>query len=316
MWGRVLQGVLSHQSEHSCRPQRASDREAVAGDPQNQTDFAMGKKGSTSLTSAAAVQKLAEELKTQTSPEIILQGLKLLARGLYDERTGYNIALWFLRAGGLPTLIRHLRASPMAAPTAGSDITPSALSKEAATALGELLRTERAIMAEFKAATHVIMPLIDALRDAPLNHSRGMAFNLLGVLAIGKPGHRLAMGEAGVVGLLVTLYIESAELLEEMCSFASMAARMTHMLLEAGMAAALDLAQAILARETVRTFTAIVLLIVRHPCLYPFGPSLTNHRACKTSSCRGSPVCILVVGAMVEVFASHGAALIDTGWLD
>jgi hypothetical protein len=247
-------------------------RMLLAGKLQRQTSFAMGKRAPTSLTSAPAVQRLTEELQTQASPKIILQGLKALSKGLSDEQTGCNVALWFLRAGGLPTLIRHLRACPSPGTTTESGVTPSALSGAAASALVELLPARDALTAELEAATDVTMPLIDALRDAPTVQSRTLAFNVLVVVAMCQPGQCRAIGEAGVVGLLATLYLESGDLLSDSGEFATLASNMVHMLLESGVAAATDLRQAILAPETDRVFTALNLLLVRQPCFCGFRP--------------------------------------------
>jgi hypothetical protein len=277
---------LSHLLEVSCPAERLIGGRLlqVTRDIKKLT---MGKGGSATLTSAAAVQRLVQELQTQTSAKIILKGLNALSKGLSDGRRGQNVALWLLRTGGLAPLIRHLRGSPMSAPTADSDITPSAVSKGASTALLALLGPDPAVMEELQAATDVIEPLIDALRDAPLVLSRKTAFSVLGLIAIGQPAQRRAMGEAGVVGLLVTLYSDSGDVLDSR-AFATMAAEMVFTLLESGVAAAHDLTQAILAREPARTFAAIVLLSVRHSCLYCFTLSPTYQTACKTSSC---PIC-------------------------
>jgi hypothetical protein len=56
-----------------------------------------------------AVQELADDLLIESkSPKIILKRLRALATGLEPEATRAYLALAFLRAGGLPTLVYHL----------------------------------------------------------------------------------------------------------------------------------------------------------------------------------------------------------------
>jgi hypothetical protein len=60
----------------------------------------------------AAVLKLADSLRTETLPDIILEQLTTLDTFLEDDVMGPKLALVFLHAGGLPTLIQHLQGSP------------------------------------------------------------------------------------------------------------------------------------------------------------------------------------------------------------
>jgi hypothetical protein len=235
----------------------------VAGGLQHQTNLAMGKRGPASLSSAG-IQRLAEELQTEPSPKMILQGLKALKEGLADKWWGHDVALWFLRAGGLPTLIRHLRASPMSAPTSQPHVAPSAISEAAASAF-IALRRHAAIAAECLGGTDVVRTLVDAARDAPFRVSRAAAFHALLELAIDEPAHGSALGEAGLVVLLVTHYIEFGDLPSIPTDFPRLVAQVAHVLLESGVAAAHDLKREILAPDVARTITALVLLLVRHP---------------------------------------------------
>jgi hypothetical protein len=212
--------------------------------------------------------------------------------------------LWFLRAGGLTTLFRHVRASPMSDPTSQPPVKPLAIAKAATDAF--LALPKDAISAECQEATYAIAPLVDAARDAPLPLSRAAAFSVLLELAglpDGQPMHRLAMGEAGLVGVLVTHYIEFG--LDTSRDFAMLVAQLVHKLLESGVAAAQDLKREILAPEIVRTITALVFLLVRLSNLF----LNSKHSACKTSSNLSSSACGRSCAYFTALFCSRW-----TGW--
>jgi hypothetical protein len=219
----------------------------------------MGKQGRTnSVSKEAAVQRLVEELRTQTSPKAILSCLDMLNNGLTDKRTGEKVFLTFMRAGGPPILIRH-----MGKPTTSTlaDAMRARIPIEAARAFGALLLTSsNDLMAELQVATGVVTPLVDVLRDAPMP-SRLAAASGLSAIAEVQPAHRKAMAEAGVLGLLLTLtidvgYKQPAE------DLALVLARLACMLIESGPVAARDIKGAIRAPDTVRCFAALVLLQV------------------------------------------------------
>ncbi len=90
----------------------------------------------------ATFQKLAEDLRLETSPQTIFNCLKALKKGLSDPHTAGHRARIFLRAGGLPPLIRHLMGTPTSSQTQDSRIDPSDISDEAARALSQLLGPE------------------------------------------------------------------------------------------------------------------------------------------------------------------------------
>jgi hypothetical protein len=57
------------------------------------------------------INRLTEDLRTESLPEVILDRLKVLKLALKDESEGDKTVRWFLRAGGLPTIIRLLRGT-------------------------------------------------------------------------------------------------------------------------------------------------------------------------------------------------------------
>jgi hypothetical protein len=221
----------------------------------------------------AFVQKLAEDLCTKRSPNAILRCLKTLSAGLNEQARADHVVAVFMRAGGLPTLIRHLGASASSYPTADPDIV-AWVPVEAAQALAALLRCQDVIKAELRAATGVIAPLIGVLRgghDGSRRLSCSVACNALLVLADFQPAHCKGMAEAGVMGLLLALYSGIGDSASPGFAkeSAMLAARLARLLMEAGTVGAHDLERAIRAPDPVQCFGALLLLQVRQFCLCP-----------------------------------------------
>jgi hypothetical protein len=221
----------------------------------------MGKKERTRwVTGEAAVQRLAEDLRTKTSPKAILKCLKELSKGLEDPLTGDNAANVFLRAGGLPTLIGHLGGN--APPLRTTDpLNSPYIPLEVAKALATLMGSENVLLGELRLATGVITPLIATLRDGPNVLSRSVAANALLGLVASQPETRKDMAEGGVTGLLLQLCIDVREL-PPGPEVAKGLAALARTLLESEPLAARDLEQAIRAQETVQSFGALLLLEV------------------------------------------------------
>jgi hypothetical protein len=225
----------------------------------------MGTRSSFSLSpDEAGVQRLAEDLRTETSAIAILSRLEALIKGLTDKQMADKVARAFMRAGGLPILICHLRGSATSPSAHGPHINPLP-PKEAGLALLALLRSQNAIKPELQAATDVIMPLIDVVRGGILP-SRFCALNALLVLAIAHPGHLKAIAEAGGMRLLLDLYVDLGDqpssVLAAVVPSSELAARLGQRLLESGPVAPRELEQAIRSPHTVQTFSALVLFQV------------------------------------------------------
>jgi hypothetical protein len=233
----------------------------------------------------AVVQKLAEDLRTETSPAAIVGCIKALCKRLDDEARADYVALVFIRAGGLPALIRHLGGFATSAPTADPEAT-ARVRQEAAEALRALMggTQDMEIMAELRAARGVIAPLLDVLRGPQDSNmpevfiSCSVACDTLLALAVADRVHREAMVDGGVIGLLLALCADvwNARGTEFCEQKGEMAALLTRILIESGTAAARDLERAIRAPDPVQCFGALLLLQVRQPCLCPIGP-LSNY---------------------------------------
>ncbi len=211
----------------------------------------------------AGVKRLAKDLRTKTSARAILKRLEALTKALEDQQMADKVALAFMRAGGLPTLIRHLKGSAPSAPTSDPRLAllrPS----EAGLTLLALLRCQNAMMAELQAVTGVITPLIEVLSDR-VSLNRCVALSTLLVLAMAQPGHLKAMAEEGLMRLLLEFYIELGDLpptLKEIMQSIVLTAKLAQRLLESGPVAARELEQTIRSAQTVQTFGALVLLQV------------------------------------------------------
>lgn len=171
-----------------------------------------------------ALQRMVEDLRTETSERAILEKLKALMARLYASDEPVQNFLQALQAGGLPTLIRHLRgtATSGAAPDQGStsrDIVELAaeggapdqastscdIAELAAEALGVL----HLIRSQFRLdpTTSDIPPLLDALlRGSPSFLARCVAANELLTFTKAQPTECRAIMEGGGIGLLLRLY--------------------------------------------------------------------------------------------------------------
>jgi hypothetical protein len=222
-------------------------------------------------------QRLAEKLRTATSAEALFDHLGVALSVFSNEVAGDETTLAFLRAGGLPTLIRHLGApaAPLRSPHA--DVTPAdisvAISEVAGAALRALFHRSDAVTAELGAATGVIPALADALRDAPSVISRSVAAEALCVLAKAQPVRCKQMAEAGVMGLLLSLHRdiwESDADASEATELWPPIVGLANMLLGTQPLATHQLGDAIRAVDSKESFTALIVLQVCHMRLPPF----------------------------------------------
>jgi hypothetical protein len=208
-----------------------------------------------------ALKSLARDLRTETTPTIILERLKALNSALDDPHTPDKDALVFLRAGGLPSLICHLTG------TATSDALPNpcgtlcgrtALAGEAVTKL--LLSS--AVMAELSSATDVVQSLIDVLRNTPSLLARTLAAHALLLIANGQPAHRGPMAQAGIVSLVLDLYVafNAQELLPTGLMEAPL--DLAQVLVCSETSAVEDLGRGIRASDTIPCFGALLILRV------------------------------------------------------
>jgi hypothetical protein len=150
-------------------------------------------------------QKLAEDLRTETSPAVILERLKSLVNHLTLEKSAGKMALALLRADGSRTIVRLLRGTPTENGTPDRSAMSCAISDLAGHAYFRW-RMEDAVDIELSGATYLIPSLFDALRDAPTMLGRSVAIQVLAGLTTGRPQACQAMVEAGVVKHLVAFY--------------------------------------------------------------------------------------------------------------
>jgi hypothetical protein len=250
------------------------------------------KRGHTKTSSAcdeATVHKLADDLRTDSSAKTILERLKVLSVAVEDPRRAAELALVFLRAGGLPTLIHLLdppatspltsdadvtpsalpdgtpSAIPDCTPCATPDVGPSAIPDEAARALNALLDSDD-IKAQLRLATGVVAPLAAAFRNASLL-TRYTAVRALKFLAEAQPAQCKPMLEAGMMGLLLAFYIDVGNSLEH-TDLLLPVVDLTILLVNSDSEAARQLKRAILGEHLALTFAALVLLQVwnSRPC--------------------------------------------------
>jgi hypothetical protein len=219
-----------------------------------------------STNEEATFQKLAEDLRQETSPQVIFSCLKALREELDDPHTAGHRTHIFLQAGGLLPLIRHLMGttSTTSSQAHASPIDPSDLSHEAARTLSWVLGQGETAL-ELRVAKGLLPPLIDALRGAPAMPARTTAAFGLAMLAEAQPGERRAMVEAGVLDLVFALYDDLAEeawLTNTECQAANLVCE----LMRDKVVRARELERAIRGAGPVGKFSALVLLQISNGC--------------------------------------------------
>lgn len=209
-----------------------------------------------------AVEGLAEVLRTFTMEKPLGDLLRTLVAILQVSDEGARV---FLRAGGLPTLIRHLRG----AATSDSDqaVASPDVADWAAEALSALRNTRSKVRLGLSMSD--IPPLVDALRDAPTLGSRCEAVDLLLVLAKAQPSECTAIVEAGVFGLVLTLHAMLSDYTgqaRDVNDDLRQVVKLARQLLCSGAGAANELRLAMLAPHPADCFTALVLAQVHKSC--------------------------------------------------
>ncbi len=216
-------------------------------------------------TLVVRINKIAEDLRTTTSPKVAMERLEALIT-TFDEFSTDNGPSVFLLAGGAPAIIRLLRGTATLDATSDADLDgiSSAISGQAAEVLSELLLTASPQTAELVATTSQIPPLLHALRDAPNDVGRAAAGRTLLMLADARPASCRAMAEAGAVGAVVAAYVGTLPVAWEM-GFAEAALELGRRLVRSEPAAARDLVSAIHASESIPVFGALLFLQVWSP---------------------------------------------------
>jgi hypothetical protein len=213
----------------------------------------------------AAVQKLADDLRTETLPDTILKHLKALGLHMEDEVMGPDLALVFLHAGGLPTLIQHLGGSLTPTGTTDADATASAIPIAAAVAFCRVSQQDYGTaLAELQSIPGVITTLTALFRDATLE-ARYAAVAALQRLATASPTECEGMVEGGVVELVLKYSLDVGPMPDNTALLAP-ATQVACMLLREVSDAARRLEQAIRSPEPVQAFAALVLFQVCHSC--------------------------------------------------
>jgi hypothetical protein len=143
-------------------------------------------------------QKLAEKLQWGPLPSGILQPLGAIYEGLSGPDMPDKRDLVFIQAGGLVPVVRSLMGTAPTHSAPDPDISPSVISEAAAAAVTALFRQQKVVMPEIRVAKGILLPLIDAIRDAPHMMGRCAAQLALGLLAQAQPKKCKAMVKAGV----------------------------------------------------------------------------------------------------------------------
>jgi hypothetical protein len=207
------------------------------------------------------LKSLAKDLRTETSPSTILKHLKALNIALSDPQTSDPDALVFLRAGGLPALIRHLTGNAASGGTHTSDTTLSARIAYAGETLKHVLLSN-AVMAELASDTGVVPSLIGVLRSTPSPVAQSAAAQGLMLIAHGQAAHRGVMAEAGVVGMVLDLYVTFVAAQSLPWALMEPPLDLARLLVCSQMGGVEDLARGIQSLERTRCFGALVVLQV------------------------------------------------------
>jgi hypothetical protein len=121
-------------------------------------------------------------------------------------------------------------------------------------------------MAELASAEGIVLPLLDAFRQAPDALGRCATAQILALLARDQPAYCTAMADGGVMGLLLKLYMELDN--SDMATLEP-ALELAGELLRTGTAAVRDLGRAIRGQDAYKSFAAMLILQV--------GPSFLRH---------------------------------------
>jgi hypothetical protein len=219
-------------------------------------------------------ETLAEDLRTESSALAILQHLKGLVSGVDDPRGGASRAEMFLRTGGLPAVLPHLRGTLAEDGTRDKSELSCEISQMAGESLLSLLGHADGANAELWTISNIVAPLLDAMRDAPAIYARTAAGRLLFVLAELQPAECGAMVAGGLLGLVLSLYDDIWNLpgggwdLEFAQDLGIPVADLVCTLVREGTDAAKELRLAILSGKARDGFVALVLLQVCHSCSF------------------------------------------------
>ncbi len=205
------------------------------------------------------IVKLAKDLSTETSRRSVLKALDLLSERLDDPESRDSVALTFVGAGGLPTLIHHFCGTSPSSPTADPDATQGSVSERAATVLNELLDRKCDMHAVLQAETGLTSPLINMLRAGTLQ-SRCTAADMLRHLSMATAAS--TMTEAGVIRLGLSLYIEVQDSSQASLLSAPVAA-LALLLATSDDGACSELIDLIKAPDIVQAFAATLMVKVR-----------------------------------------------------
>jgi hypothetical protein len=199
---------------------------------------------------------------------------------LNNDTAGDTWTLQIIEAAFLPKIICLHRAGPASDAATTTDRTRSATSQQAGE-VPDMLVIGSTPLPQVLNAPGVVPSMIGALRDRPDFIGRFAAAHVLTIVGEGRPAQRRAMAEAGVIGLLLELFIEVGNKfwdIEETESGWNLA----RMLLILEPIAARDLRQAMCGPRVDLAFKALVFLQVRHSC------SLTQSLGSAISLCKSS----------------------------
>ncbi len=169
---------------------------------------------------------------------------------------------WTVHVGEAGICLR--RADPASDAPTTTDSTRSGISGQAGDGPSTLVIGDAPI-AQLLNAAGVLPSVIDALRDAPNFTARFSAAHVLAIFAEARPAQRRAIAEAGVMGLLLELFIEAGNMFLDLGKTAP-GWNLARVLLSKEPVAVRDLRRAISGPRVDVTFKALVFLQVRHSC--------------------------------------------------
>jgi hypothetical protein len=209
------------------------------------------------------LESLAKDLRTETSLTTITKRLKVLKIALSDPQTSDNDAVVFVRAGGLPAVIRHLGGLAPSGATCGSDVTFSARAALAGDTMTKLLLS-KAVMADFSSQTDVVPLLIGVLRNTSSFMARSQAAQGLMLIADSQPAWCRGMAEEGIVGLVLDVYVtfRAQPLSTAASAFVEPSLELAHILVCSERAALEDLGRGIQTLKKTKCFGALLILKV------------------------------------------------------
>ncbi len=227
----------------------------------------MGRKApATRQNDDPAISNLVKALTTEISPESVLETLRLLAKKLGDAEKEDSITCKLavgkiMRAGALPTIIHHFCGTSGSGDTTQPDTMQASVSEAAAEVLN-LLVCNGDPLPSLKVTTGLIHPLMKMLEAGTLLHCVTAAVLLDQLCKVQATAAR-TMAEAGVMELLLTLYMETQKPPYH-SGLSTAVAILAFRVAISDAGGSRDFLSAIRATDPARAFACMVMIRVRH----------------------------------------------------